>query len=162
MYKIETKYRDIEELLNNVDIASYSRTRSYLDGSVTHLSAYITHGVIDQVLVLDSLKCKYSWSVLKPFVFQMAWREYFYNIWEELGDEIFTDVRNVQMKVESYVLSRCMVNSSMLFELYDAFQQRQNVINKFLEFSDNTATLRNLSRNEIVHQINLLIKKRRI
>ncbi len=79
-----------------------------------------------------------------------------------LGVEIFTDVRNVQMKVESYVLSRCMVNSSMLFELYDAFQQRQNVINKFLEFSDNTATLRNLSRNEIVHQINLLIKKRRI
>ena len=48
----------------------------------------------------------------------------------------------------------------MLFELYDAFQQRREVINKFLEFSDNTATLRNLSRDEIVHEINLLIKKK--
>jgi len=51
-------------------------------------------------------------------------------------------------------------HKAMLFELYDAFQQRREVINKFLEFSNNTATLRNLSQNEIVHQINLLIKKK--
>lgn len=51
-------------------------------------------------------------------------------------------------------------HKAMLFELYDAFQQRREVINKFLEFSDNTAVLRNLSRDEIVHEINLLIKKK--
>ena len=77
MYTLKTKYRDIEEFVQQVDVSSYSRTRNYLDGAVTHLSAYITHGVVDRVFVLESLRKRFDWKVIKPFIFQMAWREYF-------------------------------------------------------------------------------------
>ena len=111
MYKLSTKYSDIEKFLESVKIDNYSRNRNFLDGDVTHLSAYITHGVLDQVMVLESLKERFSDSVIKPFLFQMAWREYFHNIWFELGDDIFSDIKSVQKDVEHYGLNLSMVNA---------------------------------------------------
>ena len=111
MYTLKTKYRDIEEFVQQVDVSSYSRTRNYLDGAVTHLSAYITHGVVDQVFVLESLRKRFDWKVIKPFIFQMAWREYFYNVWASLGDDIFTDIKNVQEGVSSYGINESMVTA---------------------------------------------------
>ena len=45
-----------------------------------------------------------------------------------------------------------------LFELYDAFNQRRDVIRRFLELSLDTSVLRGLTQNQILDQINILTR----
>jgi len=111
MYKLETHHEKILEYLDSVDITRYGKTRNYLDGQVTHLSAYITHGALSPVKVMEVLKTKFKPYQLKAFVFQMAWREYFHNVWMELNDDIFRDIKRPQEDVKSYGLSKSMVDA---------------------------------------------------
>jgi deoxyribodipyrimidine photo-lyase len=111
MYTLETKHEKILDFLDKVDISRYGKSRNYLDGQVSHLSAYITHGALCQVRVLEFLKTKFKPYQIKAFAFQMAWREYFHNVWSELGDDIFSDIKNTQQDVKSYNLSECMVKA---------------------------------------------------
>ena len=41
------QYADLEERLALIDPVEYDRTRNYLDGGVTWLSPFITHGIIN-------------------------------------------------------------------------------------------------------------------
>lgn len=111
MYTLETNHEKILEFLESVDISRYGKTRNYLDGQVTHLSAYITHGALSPVHVMEVLKRKFKPYQLKAFMFQMAWREYFHNVWMELNDDIFRDIKSPQENVKSYGLSKAMVDA---------------------------------------------------
>lgn len=71
----------------------YEASRDYLDGPVSRLSPYITHGVLslDEVrrfaiqrerLVEDAEK----------FVNQLAWRDYWQRLYADMGDDIWTNI----------------------------------------------------------------------
>jgi len=111
MYKLETKHEKILEFLDSVDITRYGKSRNFLDGQVTYLSAYITHGALSPVNVMEVLKSKFKPYQLKAFVFQMAWREYFHNVWMDLNEDIFRDIKNPQQGVKDYGLSKSMVSA---------------------------------------------------
>jgi deoxyribodipyrimidine photo-lyase len=72
--------------------AEYARSRNALEGAVTRLSPYITHGIVSlpEVLagVLGQGAARHRLGVQHKFVFELGWREYFQHVWEHRGDAI--------------------------------------------------------------------------
>ena len=66
----------------------YARTRNALDGAVTRLSPYITHGFIGLPEVLAGVAARHRLEVQHKFCFELGWREYFQHVWQHRGDGI--------------------------------------------------------------------------
>lgn len=66
----------------------YARSRNHLDGAVTRLSPYITHGFLTLPEVLAAVPVQPP----HKFLQELAWREYFHHVWRHLGDGIFTSL----------------------------------------------------------------------
>lgn len=66
----------------------YARTRNYLNGAVTGLSPYLTHGLLTPIDVLSYLLQQQSLPVQHKLVQELGWREYYHHIWGHLGDGI--------------------------------------------------------------------------
>jgi deoxyribodipyrimidine photo-lyase len=79
--------------LATVDPARYSRTRNFLDGAVTRLSPWITHGYLSVREATQILMEKYRLSFEDKLIFEFAWREFFKHAHAELGNGILSDVR---------------------------------------------------------------------
>jgi deoxyribodipyrimidine photo-lyase len=71
-----------------VDPQHYARTRNYLNGSVSRLSPYLTHGLIDTHTVMQLVAEKHRLDWNDKFAFELGWREYFSHVWSRLGDDI--------------------------------------------------------------------------
>jgi deoxyribodipyrimidine photo-lyase len=65
--------------------AAYARTRNALDGAVTGLSPYITHGLVTLTDVLTGVAARYALDVRHKFVFELGWRAYFRHVWQHRG-----------------------------------------------------------------------------
>ena len=72
---------------------AYARTRNHLDGAVTRLSPWITHGFVTLPEVLDLIRARHRVCARDKLVFEFAWREYFQHAWRHLGDGILADRR---------------------------------------------------------------------
>ena len=70
----------------------YARTRNSLDGAVTGLSPYITHGFVDLPEVATCVAAKHRLDPQHRFVFELGWREFFRHVWESRGDAIFESI----------------------------------------------------------------------
>jgi deoxyribodipyrimidine photo-lyase len=70
----------------------YARTRNHLDGAVTRLSPYITHGVLSLPQVLAGLQHKQRLDARHKLVYELAWREFFHHVWQYEGDAIFSSL----------------------------------------------------------------------
>ncbi len=68
--------------------AAYARTRNAIDGAVTGLSPYITHGLLSLRDVLASVDARHELDVQHKFVFELGWRDYFRHVWQHRGDGI--------------------------------------------------------------------------
>lgn len=87
---------DYQELLSRIDAIdprSYDVSRNYLDGSVTWLSPFVTHGIIDTALIAKRLLARHSAKQCNRLLFELAWREYFHRVWQQHQDAIFSDMR---------------------------------------------------------------------
>lgn len=77
--------------IDAIDPRAYARTRNRLDGAVTRLSPYLTHGFIDVPQVIERLSQRHSLSPDDKIVFELAWREYFQHLWRHWGEGVFDD-----------------------------------------------------------------------
>jgi len=68
--------------------AAYARTRNHLDGAVTGLSPYLTHGLVTLPEVLAGVLEREPLDVQHKLVFELGWREYFRHVWHHRGDGI--------------------------------------------------------------------------
>lgn len=68
--------------------AAYARSRNALDGAVTRLSPYITHGFVSLPEVLAGVAERHRLDVQHKFVYELGWREYFHHVWRHRGEEI--------------------------------------------------------------------------
>jgi len=73
--------------------SAYAKTRNYLDGAVTRLSPYITHGFISIPECTSQLENSSQLSFDDKLIYEFAWREYFQHVWSKLGDRIFDNIR---------------------------------------------------------------------
>ncbi len=85
-----------------VQPGDYARSRNAIEGAVTGLSPYITHGLISLPEVLAGVTAKHSLDVQHKFVFELGWREYFRHVWAFRGEEIFESLREGLLPQTSY------------------------------------------------------------
>lgn len=97
------KTPEILEQIENIDPIKYGKTRNFLNGAVTKLSPYISRGVISTKLILERiLEKNYKFHEIEKFAMELAWRDYFQNVWltKNIDEEIKqpqTDVKNASM-----------------------------------------------------------------
>ena len=84
--------KEAERLLAEIKPDRYSRSRNYLDGSITRLSPYIRHGVVTlkETKDLAFTKVKDRLQSVK-FVTELAWRDYWQRLYATLGEGIWED-----------------------------------------------------------------------
>jgi deoxyribodipyrimidine photo-lyase len=79
-----------EARLRAVRPAAYARSRNHLDGAVTRLSPYLTHGLLTLPQVLQQVQQQHGPLPREhKLVFELGWREYFRHVWAQRGDGIF-------------------------------------------------------------------------
>ncbi|WP_119289347.1 FAD-binding domain-containing protein [Azohydromonas sediminis] len=71
---------------------AYARTRNRLDGAVTRLSPYLTHGFLTLRDVAAALAERHALPVQHKLVYELGWRAYFRHAWRHLGDGIFASL----------------------------------------------------------------------
>lgn len=86
-------YEQILEQIGSIDPKLYAKTRNNHEGAVTKLSPYITRGVITLPQIKERLLQKHSKHDCSKLIQELAWREYFQNVWWAKGNEIFSDLR---------------------------------------------------------------------
>ena len=72
--------------------ADYARSRNAIEGAVTRLSPYITHGIVSLPEVLAGVAARHRLDVQHKFVFELGWREYFRHVWQHRGDAILASL----------------------------------------------------------------------
>jgi deoxyribodipyrimidine photo-lyase len=86
--------------------AEYARSRNALDGAVTQLSPYITHGIVTlpEVLagVLGRGVARHRLGVQHKLVFELGWREYFQHVWQHRGEAIFRSLHAGPLPESAY------------------------------------------------------------
>jgi deoxyribodipyrimidine photo-lyase len=97
-----TNPSEILARLHRIDPERYGATRNAIDGAVTRLSPYLTHGVLTLAEVRDVAYAVAGKQASYKLVFELAWREFFQRTWWERGDGIFSDIRRPQASVREY------------------------------------------------------------
>jgi deoxyribodipyrimidine photo-lyase len=82
--------------------SDYVRSRNAIEGAVTRLSPYITHGLLSLPEVLAGVIAKHPLDAQHKFVFELGWREYFRHVWAFRGEEIFESLREGLLPQTSY------------------------------------------------------------
>ncbi len=99
---IETSLEGIEKMIQAIDPVRYASTRNYIDGNVTRLSPYISRGVISTKSVLKAVLNKSGWAESEKLIQELAWRDYYQQIWIAKKDQINEDLRQPQPDVRNY------------------------------------------------------------
>ena len=81
---------------------AYARTRNAIDGAVTGLSPYITHGFVTLTDVLAGVAASHTLDMQHKFVFQLGWRAYFRHVWQQRGEGILSSLHEGPVPMESY------------------------------------------------------------
>ncbi|RAS20608.1 deoxyribodipyrimidine photo-lyase [Paraburkholderia bryophila] len=82
--------------------AAYARTRNALDGAVSGLSPYITHGFITLAEVVAGVCASHTLDVQHKFIYELGWREFFRHVWQHRGDAIFRSLHEGPLPQEAY------------------------------------------------------------
>jgi len=94
--------QDALDRVSAVRPGDYARSRNAIEGAVTCLSPYITHGLVSLPEVLTAVAAKHSLDVQHKFVFELGWREYFRHVWAFRGEQIFESLREGLLPQTSY------------------------------------------------------------
>jgi deoxyribodipyrimidine photo-lyase len=81
----------------------YAQTRNHLNGAVTLLSPYLTHGLLTVPQVAQHVYKAHRIGVQHKFMFELAWREYFQHVHEVIGDDILQNLKEGVLPDDAYV-----------------------------------------------------------
>jgi len=81
---------------------AYARTRNALDGAVSNLSPYITHGFVTLADVLAGVAARHTLDMQHKFVFELGWRAYFRHVWQHRGEAILRSLHQGPLPDEAY------------------------------------------------------------
>jgi len=94
--------RSAIERIKAVRPSEYERNRNFINGAVTGLSPYITHGILSLSEVLAGVTERYPLQIQHKLVFELGWREYFRHVWQARGDGIFKSIHRSLLPDDSY------------------------------------------------------------
>lgn len=108
-----THYASILDHVESLDPVSYGKTRNFIDGAVTKLSPYISRGVITTRQVYHSvLERGFHPNKVEKFIQELAWRDYWQQVWVEKGEAINTDLRQPQPNVKNHGIAENIVHAN--------------------------------------------------
>jgi deoxyribodipyrimidine photo-lyase len=82
--------------------AAYARTRNAIDGAVSGLSPYITHGLVSLTDVLAGVAARHALAVRHKFVYELGWRAYFRHVWQRRGAGILQSLHEGPLPDAAY------------------------------------------------------------
>ena len=82
--------------------AAYARTRNAIDGAVSGLSPYITHGLVSLAEVLAGVSARHALPVQHKFVCELGWRAYFRHVWQHRGEGILRSLHDGPLPDAAY------------------------------------------------------------
>jgi len=82
--------------------AAYARTRNAIDGAVSGLSPYITHGLVSLAEVLAGVSARHALPVQHKFVYELGWRAYFRHVWQHRGEGILRSLHDGPLPDAAY------------------------------------------------------------
>ena len=107
-----TDYAEILARFENIDPEAYGRTRNFANGAVTRLSPYISRGVISTKQVMNHLReSGLPFYKMEKLIQELAWRDYWQQVWVVKGDEINFDLRQEQWDVSHLELPLAVQNA---------------------------------------------------
>ena len=86
-YDFEPTPRAAADRLEQLDPRAYAHSRNHLDGAVSGLSPYLTHGFLSVPDVASVMYHRHRLGVQHRFIFELGWREYFQHMHQHLGNE---------------------------------------------------------------------------
>jgi deoxyribodipyrimidine photo-lyase len=88
--------------LDAVNPDAYARTRNALDGAVTRLSPYLTHGFLSLREVFFAVHARHPLTAQHKLVFELGWRAYYRHVWRHLGDDIHRSLHTGLLPEDAY------------------------------------------------------------
>jgi deoxyribodipyrimidine photo-lyase len=82
--------------------AAYARTRNAIDGAVSGLSPYITHGLVSLTDVLAGVAARHDLAMQHKFVYELGWRAYFRHVWQHRGEGILRSLHDGPLPDAAY------------------------------------------------------------
>ena len=114
------KYDSIMQRLNQVNPVKYAKTRNFLNGDITYLSPYLSRGVISTKQVKDTILSKgFSKKASEKLIQELAWREYFQRVWQQKGNDIWNDLKQLQANVNHNEMVLALQNSKTGIQAID-------------------------------------------
>lgn len=115
-----TSYPEITQKLDTINPVSYGKTRNFIDGDITRLSPYISRGVISTKMVMNHvIHAGYSPYEMERFLQELAWRDYWQQIWIEKGDAINSDLKQQQPNVANHEMPVAIIEAKTGIEAID-------------------------------------------
>lgn len=108
-----TDFTSILDRISSIDPVAYGKSRNFVNGAVTRLSPYISRGVISTKLVMEQVLSRgYDPMKIEKFLMELAWRDYWQQIWIARGDDINKDLKRPQPSVRLTGIPKALVNAN--------------------------------------------------
>ncbi|MFM2316711.1 MAG: hypothetical protein RLZZ155_1043 [Bacteroidota bacterium] len=118
--QFETSLKDVISQLDRIDPVRYGKTRNFINGDVTYLSPYISRGLISTRFVAHYFLNKgYVVNEIESFLQELAWRDYWQQIWIVRGEEINQDLRQPQIRADRSGIPKSIVQHQTGIEAID-------------------------------------------
>ena len=101
-FVFEPTLQAAHERIQAVRPQDYARTRNDLDGAVTRLSPYLTHGFVSLPEVHAGVDAVYPLHDQHKLVFELGWRAYFRHVWHHAGPGIHQSLHEGLMPDAAY------------------------------------------------------------
>ena len=112
MQLFTAKYDEILKKVDSINPVKYSVTRNFKNGHVTKLSPYISRGVISTRFIYENLVEKgFNLKKCEKFIQELAWRDFWQQIWVAKGSLINEDLKRPQEDVNDYKISESLVQA---------------------------------------------------
>ena len=115
-----TSISEIYRQIQSINPIQYRATRNFGNGAITQLSPYISRGAISTSSIFEHLKTLgLQWFDIEGLVQQLAWRDYFQNVWKVEKDGIFSDLKQPQENVESTGIPTAVLKGETGIQILD-------------------------------------------
>ncbi|MBS9463033.1 deoxyribodipyrimidine photolyase [Flagellimonas sp. 389] len=113
MVSFPFSYNEILNRIDTIDPVAYGSSRNFVDGAVSYLSPYISRGVISTKLVMSKiLEQGHSFYKVEKFIQELAWRDYWQQVWIAKGAEINSDLKNVQSPIANWSIPKDILDAT--------------------------------------------------
>jgi deoxyribodipyrimidine photo-lyase len=80
--------KDITDQLSSLDVTQYAKSRNHVDGSVSRISPYVTHGVITTKQCVQAILAHHTLKQAEKYVMELVWKEFFLQVQKTYGNTI--------------------------------------------------------------------------